>query len=129
MDDFFDKAREGFTKTMETISKKSGEFMAVSQCKSAMNVAAGNLEKNYGEIGRYIYEAYADGNQFDDFINGKCQRIEELIEEMNELRQKLSELKNVKECPSCHEECSYDAVYCSKCGYHFYRQEEEKEQE
>jgi len=126
MDDFFDKAKEGFQKTVETISKKSSEFVAITQCKSAITVATDNMAKNYEEIGRYIYEAYADGHEFDEFINNKSERIKELQEEIDELKEKLSEIKNIKECPTCGNDCNFEAVYCSKCGYRFYESHEEE---
>ena len=129
MEDFFDRARTGISKTIETIGKKSSEVVAIAQCKSAMNVASSNLEKNYAEIGRYIYRAYKDGNEFDEFLNDKCQRVDELTEEMEELREKMSELKNKKECPACHEECSYNAMYCSKFGHQFYQADDESTRE
>lgn len=121
MDDFFERAKGGFQKTVEAISKKSSEFIAISQCKSAIGIAEDNLAKNYEEIGRYVYENFVSDDIADGFIDGKCERIKELQDEISNLKEKLAEIRNLKECPSCGQECSFDAVYCSSCGYEFYK--------
>jgi ribosomal protein S27AE len=76
-------------------------------------------------MGRQLYEDYNEGKLVGEKLLEKCIKIDEIIANIDEMKEKILELKNVKACPNCGMVLAIDMEYCYKCG----RKQEEPEQE
>lgn len=120
MNDIFEMAKQYIDKAAQTVSNKSNEIVEKTKCKSAIASTEEQVTKAYAEIGRYYYESHLSGELFEGFVADKCASIDELKQKLEELKLRLAQLNDQKLCPKCGEKCVESAVYCSKCGYHFY---------
>ncbi|AGC68483.1 hypothetical protein Cst_c14940 [Thermoclostridium stercorarium subsp. stercorarium DSM 8532] len=101
-------------KATKNIAQKTGELVEISKLNLSISQEKDKVEKLYAEIGKAVYEQYKAGN--DVGFSDKCAAIAEIENKIEELQQKIRELRNVKKCPSCGAEVEADTVYCPKCG-------------
>lgn len=101
-------------KVTKSIAQKTGDLMEISKLNLSISQEKDKIGRLYSEIGKAVYEKYKAGNDLG--FGEKCASIAEIERKIDELQQKLCELKNVKKCPSCGAELSMDSAYCPKCG-------------
>lgn len=71
----------------------------------------------YEEFGRSMYKSMREGLQLDEEFGKKtCEEIYKELEELNEMKLRLSELRNYLLCPNCKTKLSKDSNYCFSCG-------------
>lgn len=115
--EIFSEIKSKVTETAKSAIKKSNEIVEITKLNIAIGDAQNDINKVLKDIGKIIYDAYKDGDLFNEEIADKCTKIDSKAEEISEMRQKLSELKKVQVCPECGKENEYDAFYCSYCGH------------
>ncbi len=87
--DFLTNIKKMFLDTAHTVAKKTGEVVETSKTKYSIYDAKGDIEKVYTAIGREIYAAYKEDRNAAEFIEEKCKEIDELVEKMEALKEKL----------------------------------------
>lgn len=111
---------ENFTKkvteTAKAAAKKSGDIVEVTKLSVAINTEEDKIEQEYTNIGKIIFESYNNGAQVSDEISGICSRIKAHEKNIEEIKQKIQDLKKVKICTNCKNEMDIDIAYCPKCG-------------
>ena len=88
--------------------------MEISKLNLSISQEKDKINKIYSEIGKAVYEQYIAGN--DVGFGEKCTVIAEHERKIEELQQKILEIKNVKKCHSCGTEIGKDIAYCPQCG-------------
>lgn len=111
---------ESFTKkvaeTAKAAAKKSSELVEVTKLNMNIGAEETKIEKTYSEIGKIVYQKYAEGEDVGDMFREQCEKIKSYEEVIKDLKQKILDLKNVKLCTGCGTELAADVVFCSKCG-------------
>ena len=110
--------------TAKNAIKKSNELVEVAKINIAIGEAQSNIDNLLKDIGKVIYDAYKEGEYFVEEISSKCMEIDEIADSIDDLRNKLSQLKNIKICSQCEKENERDAYFCSRCGYRMKDEEE-----
>ena len=54
--------------------------------------------------------------EISDFIKEKCDSIENIIKENEDMKKEILTLNNKKLCPNCSAEIALDAMFCPECG-------------
>lgn len=123
MDELFDKIKGGASKTKDTAGKWAKVFAkhtsnAITSTKLSysINDAKNQITDIYTEIGKTIYEKYKNGEYSNLEFESEFERIDALITDIDELRDKKAELKNVLRCEECGTMNPQSSEYCSKCG-------------
>lgn len=123
MEDFFEKvklnankAKDEAVKFGKQVADKAENIAAQTKLKFAISDTEGKIKEFYAEIGKKVYSSYTRGEWVDDEIEAKCKKVDTLIEEVNSLREKLSELKESVKCPECGEYNDKENMFCAKCG-------------
>lgn len=101
-------------KATKNIAQKTGEIVEISKLNLSISQEKDKISKIYADIGKAVYEQYKQGN--DIGFGDKCAVIAEHERTIEELQQKILEIKNVKKCPSCGTEVGLDIAYCPQCG-------------
>lgn len=101
-------------KATKTIAQKTGDMVEVSKLTLSISQEKDKINKIYTDIGKAVYEQYKLGN--DIGFGDLCSAVEEHERKIDELQQKINEIKNVRKCISCGAEISADTVYCPQCG-------------
>lgn len=98
----------------KNIAQKTGDMVEISKLNMSISQEKDKIARIYSDIGKAVYEQYKSGN--DVGFADKCDIISEHERKIEELQQKILEIKNVKKCSSCGTEVSVDTAFCPQCG-------------
>lgn len=121
-----DNITKKVTDTAKAAAKKSGSVVEVTKLNMNINTEEEKVRKVYSDMGRMLYEDYTEGKNVGERLLEHCVKIDEIIQGIDDMKQKILELKNVKACPNCGMELEVDMTYCYKCGK---KQEDEEIEE
>ena len=97
--------------------KKTEELMTFSKLKiAAMNTNA-DLSKAYQRLGVIVYDAKKGGIKAEEVVASCMEEIDGLRARLEELNEKLNEMKKQKVCPHCGTKNNVEQVYCGGCGH------------
>jgi len=113
---FGKKVSKTFTKTYKVATEKSGNL--IEEAKLRFQIASENdkISEKLEEIGAAVYEDFKTGNSNYADFEDLCKEIEECETSVCEMRNKILEMKKLKQCAVCGTEISREDRYCSKCG-------------
>ena len=136
MDEIFDrikdsasKARENAEKIAREVAKRTSKAITYTKLSFAVNEAENKIKDVYTEIGKALYAMHLDGTEKDDSFTSSFEQLDKLNEELELINAKIAELKNSVKCGECGAYNNYDAEFCTKCGSHIDRSEEESEED
>lgn len=98
------------------VAKKSENFMEISKLSLKLTSEEDNITSVYGKIGEIIYKKYKSGEKFSSDIEEKCKSISKSNGIIDDLKEKINKLKDIKVCPNCKAEIKKDVSYCPNCG-------------
>lgn len=107
---FFDDLK----KFGKNITEKGKDVIEITKLNSQINTEKEKIKEFYLKIGEEVYKAYAAGQS--SAYDETCLKIKEIEDSINELQEKVLELKNASKCPSCGAEVNKETAFCSKCG-------------
>ncbi|MDP4180387.1 MAG: zinc ribbon domain-containing protein [Bacillota bacterium] len=96
--------------------KASGNMMQITKFNLAIKSEENKIEGFMVEIGNKIFEKYKEGNTVDEDVTGNCEDILKCMKEIEELKLKIIDVRDLKKCQGCGAEIDKDDVFCSKCG-------------
>ena len=110
------KVSKTFTKTYKVATEKSGNL--IEEAKLRIQIASENdkISEKLEEIGAAVYEDFKSGNSNYADFEDLCKDIEESESLVCEMRNKILEMKKLRQCAVCGTEISKEDRYCSKCG-------------
>ena len=112
----FENITKKVTETAKAAAKKSGDIVEVTKLNVAISTEEDKIEKEYVNIGKIVYESFCKGTNLEAAITECCERISDFRKNVEGMKQKILELKNVKTCPGCKTELEIDTAFCPKCG-------------
>jgi len=116
MQNIISDLKKTFASTANMAVKKSNELLEISKITLAITGVQNDIEREYSSIGKMIYDGYKTNDVSTADVTARCAIIEAKILEIQELREKLAIVKNVKTCPVCSAEVSANSTFCAKCG-------------
>lgn len=111
-----DKFSQRISDTAKATAKKSGDIVELTKTNLALSSEEEKLNKKYMLIGEIISSIYAKGQKVPEEAELACASAEETKKTIDELKNKILELKKLKKCPSCGFEADIEALFCPKCG-------------
>lgn len=126
MSDFFEqvkvsanKAKDEAVKIGKQVFDKTNVMMSRTKLNFAINDAENKVKETYAKIGEKIYSEYLSGNTSVEGLEDCFSQIDKLFEEINDLKEKMAELKDSVKCPKCGFYNAQGSEFCSKCGAAF----------
>lgn len=127
MKDFFENLGKKITETAEVVGKKTGEVVdSVSQktsemveeqkIRSQIRTLKKENNRDFGDIGKMIYEQYQNDEQIDAPFAELCENIKQREESIEEYKKQIAELKGFDVCKNCQTGLEPGTVFCPKCG-------------
>lgn len=110
------KAKDGAVQVTKSVLEKTNSFVNQTKLKFSISEAENKIKDVYAEIGKCVYENYHNTGVVVDGTEEKISKIDDIYDEIAELKKQLSELKDGEKCPSCGEYNDSDDLFCSKCG-------------
>ncbi|WP_049917358.1 MULTISPECIES: zinc ribbon domain-containing protein [Bacillota] len=113
---FFDKLKEGASKAAD----KAKESVEVVRLNSQISAKRKDIEKNYIQIGEAVFQANLsnDLTAAEPAITKSSEQIVALQQEIDELEEKIMEIKDEKDCV-CGKVVPIDTKFCPSCGHKF----------
>ena len=89
------KAKDGAVKLTRTVIDKTNNVVNQTKLKFAISETEDKIKDIYTEIGKAVYEKYADTNEACcGFVAEKCGKIDAIIEKIDTQIERLKELKS-----------------------------------
>ena len=111
LNEIIDKAKD----LAQTAGEKSQDIYQISKLKVEITQLNMKLDKNYGSIGKKVYNSIKEGNEMPDFA-ASIEEIDLLKADIEEKKDLISAIKNAIRCPSCGADVNEDDPFCPKCG-------------
>jgi hypothetical protein len=112
----FEDLGKKVTETVDSVNKKSTEFIEVQKLKAKISNTQVVMEDNFKDLGRMLYERYEAGEVMEEKYLPYCEGITKCQESIRQYKKEINEWKKIDECEVCGEIIKKDAVYCPKCG-------------
>ena len=100
-EDFFGNLSKTLKKTVDTVGKKTDEFVEIQKIRTRQHALEDQIEKNYQDIGQIIYNRYLNGEAFDENLAGICKDITDLEKEIADCREDVAN-KSSERCSFLH---------------------------
>lgn len=111
---FFNRATNAVEAMGKNVSKVAKDNMEIMKCSSAIDSCEEKIKSVYTEIGKRYY------NSGEELSRESFMDLFEVIQfnqrQIEELRDRLQDLKGVMICKECGTELSRDAKFCRNCG-------------
>lgn len=75
-----------------------------------------DLAKQYKALGVKYYGAFKSNELEKTDFSKELSEIEDLIEQLDNTKKQIDNIKNMKRCPVCSKLIKADETYCSECG-------------
>lgn len=111
-----DNLSKRVTDTAKAAAKKSGEIVEVTKLNMSISAEEDKIEKSYSTIGKVVYEAFAAGKEIPVEFHEVCIKLMESLKNIEDMKEKVLELKDLKTCPNCNAELEIEVAFCPKCG-------------
>lgn len=98
---------------MDSIVSKANE---VGELESRIQSERLAQKELYAEIGRIYYETISDRSQLNEPIAMLVSQVDDAIKKVNELQEKMDQIKKEKRCPVCGRSYDPDFIFCAGCG-------------
>ena len=115
-EDFFGNLSKTLKKTVDTVGKKTDEFVEIQKIRTRQHALEDQIEKNYQDIGQIIYNRYLNGEAFDENLAGFCKDITDLEKEIADCKEDVANKRGRIVCPACGASVPKDAASCMRCG-------------
>lgn len=112
----FDNITKRVTDTAKAAAKKSGSMVEVTRLNINIGAEEEKIKKIYTEMGKMLYDDYSEGKITGDEIAGLCGKIDAINGSIEDMKEKILELRNVKACQGCGLELEMEMDFCYKCG-------------
>lgn len=112
IDNIIDKARD----VCDLATKKTTEVVESSKIKLDCVRVNGEIKKLYEKLGSTVYSMMRSNYENKELVDSLAEEIDEELEKLKLLNEKLSDVKNVNFCNVCGAKNPTDNYFCSKCG-------------
>ena len=116
--EFFDKIGKKATEAYKMTTDKTGKIAKETKMKLKIGELKTQINEIYEEIGKKVYEKHVREEEIciKKELEEECTKIDVLSDEIDALLKKCLELKNKKQCESCHAQIEKEDRFCPKCG-------------
>lgn len=115
---FFDDLSKKASETYKNTAEKTNKLTREMKLKSLINDNKTKIERIYTEIGKKVYEKHVREENIDikSELVEECSKIDNYAKEIENMRNEILELKDLRLCKVCAAEISINAKFCPKCG-------------
>ena len=104
------------------VADKTNDLLEVGKLNGQIASNNSAIEELKTRLGDHYWNLYVSGQQLDDDAVVLCTTIKEYVEEIENLKAQLADMKAKREaaagqiCQACGAHNTLDAVYCKSCG-------------
>lgn len=91
--DFFNNVGKKLGNAAKTAGKKSEELVEITKINLSIGSEEDKTKKLFAEMGKELYVRFVNGESFDEAINGKCNQIKAVADNIEALKEKVKHIK------------------------------------
>lgn len=114
--DGFSKLTKSIEQGAKTATKMAGDTIEVTKLRKTIADNEDKIERLYKEIGKTMYENYKTSNEEEINLTEIYENIDNIYIEIDEAKEKICEIKNLRICSNCGAELTRDIQFCPECG-------------
>lgn len=108
--------RGTLTSFTRNVTKTSGDLFKTTKLSVSLSQEQESLRTVYLDIGKKVHEIYMYGGTLGKFFDEKYHEIVACEQRINELKDKINQIKGTRECPNCGKTVEKTSEFCPKCG-------------
>ena len=114
--DNLSKITKSVTGGAKTAAKKSGEVYEITKINISLSSEEDKLKSIYTELGKAAFEEFEKGASVNENLTSLYNQAADCKKTINELKEKVNELKKIKYCVNCGAKLDISTAFCPKCG-------------
>lgn len=109
---FFDE----LTKRMNGAKQTAQKAAEIARLQRQVNIKQDEFDDLFKEIGQLYYTCFKRGEQPGEEMAARCTRVDSLAAEIEGLKLKLDDLKEIRRCTACGSVQHTESKFCANCG-------------
>lgn len=127
----FDEILNGVVSKAKCVTKnvadKANETVESAKISFAISSTEGKISECKEQIGDIIFREYLKKKDFEGEIGDICRKIENLLDDIEVMKDKQAEIKNHRICRACGKVNDDKNTYCAECGAKLKDNQDEEE--
>lgn len=116
MGTFWEDLEKKIGETAETVTNKVDEVLEIQKLKNQIRVLERANENDFADLGRMVFEQFADGEIVSAEAAAVCEAIQSRNESISEYEKQIVDVKGDFACGSCGNTVVKGMAYCPYCG-------------
>lgn len=104
------------TKRVNDAKATAQKAADIARLQRQVNIKQDEFDDLFKEIGQLYYNYFKRGEQPGDEMAERCARVDSLAAEIEGLKLKLDDLKNIRRCTACGSVQNNTSRFCANCG-------------
>ena len=109
---FFDELK----KQMSGVAAGAQKAAEIARLQRQVNLKQEEFDELFKEIGQLYYICHKRGEQPGEEMDGKCAKVDSLAAEIEGLKLKLDDIKQIRRCTACGSIQNNESKFCANCG-------------
>ena len=109
---FFDELK----KQMSGVAAGAQKAAEIARLQRQVNLKQEEFDELFKEIGQLYYICHKRGEQPGEEMDGKCAKVDSLAAEIEGLKLKLDDIKQIRRCTACGSVQHNESKFCANCG-------------
>lgn len=104
------------TKRVNDAKATAQKAAEIARLQRQVNIKQDEFDELFREIGQLYYTCFKRGEQPGEEMAERCARVDSLAAEIEGLKLKLDDLKNIRRCTACGSVQNTNSKFCANCG-------------
>ena len=104
------------TKRVNSAKQTAQKAAEIARLQRQVNIKQDEFEALFKEIGQMYYTFFKRGEDPAEELSGRCAKVDSLAAEIEGLKLKLDDLKNIRRCTACGSVQNNLSKFCAECG-------------
>ena len=104
------------TKRMNDAKATAQKAAEIARLQRQVNIKQDEFDDLFREIGQLYYTYFKRGEQPSEELAARCAKVDSLAAEIEGLKLKLDDLKEIRRCTACGSVQNNTSKFCAECG-------------
>lgn len=104
------------TKRMNEAKQAAQKAAEIARIQHQVSLKQDEFDSMFKEIGQLYYDCFKCGEAPGEALAARCAKVDSLAAEIEGLKLKLDDLKNIRRCTACGSVQNTESKFCANCG-------------
>lgn len=114
--DFMNKLGQKLSEGTKLLSNTTDKLLEITDYKLEISRNEAEIDDLKMFIGELVYKNYLGSNMSPTIIQDKCREIQRLTQNVNQLKERMAQMKGVMYCKKCGSIVKREENFCINCG-------------